>query len=104
MFSGGKEEYVDSICVNKTYDLYLWFIANSLVIKQKRESQNGGNKKAKHAKYSEKRSFLTRGLEMFVFRKLGVLCFLVTSVLRFALLLYYRRIVYLHIGMHVRNT
>ena len=31
---------------------------NSLVIKQKGESQNGGNKKAKHAKFSEKRTFL----------------------------------------------
>ena len=89
MFSGGKGEYVDSICVNKTYNLYLWFIANSPVIKQKSESQNGGNKKAKHAEYSEKRSFLTRGLEMFVFRKLGMLCSLLTSVLRFALLPYY---------------
>ena len=33
---------------------------NSLpVIRQKSDSQNGGNKKAKHAKFSEKRTFLT---------------------------------------------
>ena len=29
------------------------------IIKQKGESQNRGNKKAKHAKFSEKRTFLT---------------------------------------------
>ena len=29
------------------------------VIRQKGESQNGGNKKTKHAKFSEKRTFLT---------------------------------------------
>ena len=28
------------------------------VIRQKGESQNGGNKKAKHAKFSEKQAFL----------------------------------------------
>ena len=41
----------------------LTFIAintfSSLVIGQKGESQNGGNKKTKHAKFSEKRTFLT---------------------------------------------
>ena len=31
----------------------------SSVIRQKGESQNGGNKKTKHAKFSEKRTFLT---------------------------------------------
>ena len=31
----------------------------SWVIKQKEESQNGGNKKPKHAKFFEKRTFLT---------------------------------------------
>ena len=40
------------------------------VIRQKGESQNGGNKKTKHAKFSEKRTFLIaeriRGQEMFV--------------------------------------
>ena len=35
-------------------------IINTLsVIRQKGESQNGGNKKTKHAKFSEKRTFLT---------------------------------------------
>ena len=46
---------------------------NSLpVIRQKSDSQNGDNKKAKHAKSSEKRTFLTyqRVTKMFVFRKI----------------------------------
>ena len=32
---------------------------NELVIRQKDESQNRGNKKAKHAKFPEKQTFLT---------------------------------------------
>ena len=32
---------------------------NLSVIRQKGESQNGGNKKAKYARFSEKRTFLT---------------------------------------------
>ena len=50
-------------------------MGNTLVIRRKAESQNGGNKKTKHAKFSEKRTFLTprvriRGIKMFVFRKI----------------------------------
>ena len=57
----------------------------SSVIRQKGESQNECFKKTKHAKYSD-----IRGQEMFVFfGKFALLCFLETSVLRFALLLYY---------------
>ena len=38
----------------------LWLIyVNSSVIRQKGESQNGCFKKAKHAKFSEKQTFLT---------------------------------------------
>ena len=56
------------------------------------ESQNESNKKAKHAKFSEKRTFLTpRGEKCSIFGEFGVLCFLVTPVLRFAVLLYHRR-------------
>ena len=62
---------------------------NSLVIKQKGESQNGSSKKTKHAKFSEKRIFFTLFLTLF-----GVLCFLITSVLRFALLSSYWRIAF----------
>ena len=61
---------------------------------------NGGNKKTNHIKFSKK---LTLDLQMHVyvsgckkcsfFGKLGVLCFLVTSFLRFALSLYYRQFV-----------
>ena len=75
---------------------------NSLVIRQKDESQNGDNK-AKHAEFSEKRTFRTcayqgdggggGGKKCLFFGKFGVVCFLVISVLRFALLPYYRRIV-----------
>ena len=67
----------------------------SPVIRRKDETQNGGNKKTKHAKFSEKRPLLTlcyahirvriKGKKWSFFRKFGVLCYLVTSVLRFAL-------------------
>ena len=65
------------------------------VIRQKGESRNGGNKKTKHAKFSEKRPFLTpwsARKKCLFFGKFDVLCFLVTSILRFALFLYYWRI------------
>ena len=62
------------------FNRYIFRMMFSSAIRQKGESQNGGNKKAKHAKFS-------------FFRKFGVLCFLVTSVLRFALLSYYRQYV-----------
>ena len=44
----------------KYFDV-LWelFLSNSSEIRQKRKSQDGGNKKAKHAKFFEKRTFLT---------------------------------------------
>ena len=72
---------------------------NSSVIRQKVESQNGGNKKAKHAKFSEKRTFLTpgyahirvriRGWEMFVFSEIWralLSCYLLFEMLPFTLL------------------
>ena len=68
----------------------------------KGESQNGGNKKTKHVKFTENTHFLLPDTHTYVcvsggrkysfFGKLGVHCFLVTSILRFALLLYYRRV------------
>ena len=78
----------------------LLFIRKLLEIRQKRESQNGCFKKTKHAKFSEKRTFLTlwyahvrtcayHGVRnVRFFGKLCVLCFLETPVLRFALLPY----------------
>ena len=63
----------------------------SSVIRQKGESQNGCFKKTKHAKFSEKRTF---------FGKFGVLCFLETPVLRFALLPYYRLFNLFHFCIH----
>ena len=38
------------------FDCYSYY---SLVIGQKGESQHGGNKKAKHTKFSEKQTFFT---------------------------------------------
>ena len=77
---------------------YCYYMMAS-VIRQKPESQNGGNKKAKHVKFSEKRTSLTPwylhvrilGKECWLFRRFGVLSFLVTVVLRFTLLPYHRR-------------
>ena len=68
----------------------------------------------KHAKFSEKQTFLSPwyehisgGKKCLFFEKFGVLCFLVTFVLKFALLPYYRRITvgaYLHMRPLMRLT
>ena len=88
--------------------MHIFFVlCDSLVIRQKGKSQNGGNK-TKHAKFSEKinvsyplihtRTCAYQGVRNvqvflgFFFGKFDVLCFLVTSVLRFALFPYYQRI------------
>ena len=73
-------------------------VPNSSAIRQKDESQNGCYKKTKHAKFSEKLTFLnpryahvrvlSGGKKCLFFGKYG--CFLVTPVLRFNLLPYYR--------------
>ena len=65
------------------------------------ESQNVGNKETKQAKFSVKQTFLTPhthtyvcvsgGKKCLLYGKFGLLCFLVTSIFRFALLPYYRR-------------
>ena len=66
-----------------------------LSVRQKVESQNGGNKETKHAKFSEKLTFLTPQRRtrtcayqwvknVRFFGKFGVFCFFATSVLRFA--------------------
>ena len=78
-------------------------LLSSSAIRQKNVSQSGYFKKTKHGKFSEKRTFLTPdrykyvrvsgGMKCSFFGKFGVLCFLETPVLRFALLPYYRRIV-----------
>ena len=55
--------------------------------KAKGQSQNGGNKKARHAKFSEKRTFLI--YEMFVSRKIWralLSCYLRVMICPFALL------------------
>ena len=88
------------------------FICPFAIIRQNGESQNGCFKKTKHAKFSEKRTFLPPGTHTYehfllrdtrtyvcvsggkkrsFFGKFGVLCFLETPVLRFALFPYYRR-------------
>ena len=71
-------------------------------IRQKGESQKGCYKKTMHAKCFEKQIFITswyvivrvsiRGKEILFIRKFGMLCFLVTPVLRFVLLLNYGQI------------
>ena len=74
---------------------------SSSVIIQKGKSQNGGNKKRKHATFSAKtnisyslirnRTCAYQGVRnVRLFEKFGVLCFLVTSVVRFAFLPYYQ--------------
>ena len=74
---------------------YLLYFHNSLVIRQKGKSQNECFKKAKHAKISGKKNFLPPDTHTCVkclfFGNFGVLCFLETPVLRFALLPYSRR-------------
>ena len=59
--------------------------------KAKGESQNGGNKNTKHAKFSEKYVYVSGGKKRPLLGKFGTLYILVTSVLRFVLLPYYRR-------------
>ena len=70
-------------------------------IRQKGESQNGFFEKAKHAKISEKQAkppdthtpvCASGSKKCLFFGNFGVLCFLETPVLRFALLPYYRRV------------
>ena len=56
-------------------------LVNSSVIRQKDESWNGCFKKTKHAKFSEKRTFLT---PISFFEKFVVFCFLETPISRFA--------------------
>ena len=80
------------------------------VIKQKSESQNGCFKKINHAKFSQKQTFNTYvrvsgGKKCLFFGKVGVLCFLETPVLRFALLLYYQQaIMEMLIKTAIKNT
>ena len=83
------------------------------LIRQKGESQNGGNKKTKHTKFSEKKKnpehFLPLDTHTYVFvsgskkcsflGKLGVLYFPVTFVFKFAFLPYYRRLNVAYIQM-----
>ena len=48
--------------------IFGWTLYNSSVIRQRGESQNGGNKKTNHAKLSEKRIFLPRDTHTFYLR------------------------------------
>ena len=86
--------------------LCMQIITYTSAISHKCESENGGNKKTKHTKSSEKRTFLipwyayhthvcvSMGRKCSFVGKFGVFCFLVTSFLRFAPLPYHRRIKY----------
>ena len=74
----------------------------SSVIRQKGESQKGCFKKTKHAKFSENEHFFPSDKHTYVyvsggkkcsfFIKFGVLCFLETPFLRFALSYYWRNV------------
>ena len=80
---------------------FLFFFQNSSVIGQKGQSQNGYHKNTKHTKFSKNEHFLlldkhtwvcvSGGKKCLFFGKSGGFCFLVTPVLRFALLPYCRR-------------
>ena len=73
--------------------MFLYSCSNtSSVIRQKVESQNGGDKKTKHTKYLKKQTHLTPwyahipvGKKCFFFRKFCVFCFLMTSFEKFPL-------------------
>ena len=83
-----------AIAENKSLLLSICFIRAKLsVTGQKGESQNGCFKKAKDAKFSEKRTYVcvSGGKKCLFFGRFGVLCFLETPVLRFALSPYYHR-------------
>ena len=82
----------------------------SSVIGQKGESQNGGKKKRKLAKFFEKRAFLTpwysqvcmhQGVRNVYFSENLLWFFFLLAVLRFTLLPYYR---WFHTISHFRNT
>ena len=91
------------------YDFFLFKVTiecanmtiNMLVIRQKGKSQNRWFKKTKLAKLPEKQTFITlwyahicviqRDKKCLFFGKFGILCFLETCILRFALLPYYRQ-------------
>ena len=65
----------------------------SSVVRQKVKSQNGCYKKTKHARARKTRTCAYQGLtNVRFFGKFGVLCFLVTPVLKFALLPYCREL------------
>ena len=105
IFSNETQRQISSSHLFVVYSLYrttrndystgtAW--SSSSVIRQKGESQNGGNKKTKHANFPKNERFLRPDSHTYVcesggkkcsfFGKFGVLCFLVTFVLRFALL------------------
>ena len=75
--------------------IIMMYSLRSLVMGEKDESQSGGNKKAKHAKYSKNEHFLppdahtyvcvSGGKKYLFFKKFGLLYFLVTAALRFEL-------------------
>ena len=75
----------------------------SLILRQKGKSQNGCFKKTKHGQIFRKTNVsyplirTPEGKKCSFFGKLGVLCFLETPLLRFALLPYYRRLTHLHL-------
>ena len=100
LFFKEKISWLQHLTLKYLCKLFRFFfqIYNLSALRWKGESQNGGNKKTKHAKLSEKtNNFFPSNTHVCVsgdkkcsfFRKFCVLCFL---VLRFALLPYYWQI------------
>ena len=75
----------------------LYIIAESIknkkiMIKRKGESENGFKKTKLQVFRNTNISYQLSGVAIFFIGKVGVLCFLLTTILRFALLFYYRRV------------
>ena len=62
------------------------------MIKRKGESENGFKKAKLQVFRNANISYQLSGVGIFFIGKVGVLCFLLTTILRFALLFYYRRV------------
>ena len=92
------------VCLREAYDIKCVnaIVSNLSVTRQKGESQMEVIRKQNKPNVSKNEHFLPPDTHTYLcvledkkcllFKKFGVLCFLVTSVLRFSLLPYYRRI------------
>ena len=95
--------YYEVLAISKCHkDITTSLIANSLVITQKGKSKTGVTREQRPSNFPENQYFLppdthtcvciSGGKKCFFFRQFDVICFLVTSILRFASLPYYQQI------------